>query len=390
MIKNILFIHQSVDLYGSDKTLLLLLSKLDKTQFNPVVVLPHDGPLTAALEKENIKVVIAPVLKLYRKMFSPKNMLSFFQQIKKTLATLDELNNEYKFDLIYSNTLAVLSGMIYAKKRGVKHLWHVHEIIESPRIFTRLFRILLESKSNTKVVYNSFATQIFWDKTAVLSSKSQVISNGLEIPKKVILASERDALREKLFQSNPDGIIIALVGRISRWKGQLVLLKSFFELSKTHENIRLAFVGSAPPNQEIFLEKLISQIQEYTISDKVSIIPFQEDIFKIWQSIDIAIVPSIEPEPFGLVAVEAMLAKKPVIASNHGGLTEIVVHEKTGYLVEPNNDKALFDAIQKLIENPNLRIEFGEKGYQRAIEEFSVDKYVSSFETLFTNMISSK
>lgn len=390
MIKNILFIHQSVDLYGSDKTLLLLLSKLDKTQFNPVVVLPHEGPLTTALEKENIKVVIAPVLKLYRKMFSPKNMLSFFQQIQKTIVTLDTLNNEYKFDLVYSNTLAVFSGVIYAKKRGIKHLWHVHEIIESPRIFTRLFRIFLENKSNTRIVYNSFATQKFWDKTAVLSNKSQVINNGLEITEKLILDSERDSLREKLFQSKPDEIIIALVGRISRWKGQLVLLKAFFELSKTHYNIKLAFVGSAPTNQEIFLENLISQIQKYKISDKVSIIPFQEDIFKIWQSIDIAVVPSIEPEPFGLVAVEAMLAKKPVIASNHGGLTEIVENEKTGYLVEPNNDKALFEAIQKLIENPNLRNEFGEKGYQRAIEAFSVEKYVTSFEALFNSMISNK
>ena len=51
-MKNILFIHQSADLYGSDKTLLLLLSKLDKTRFNPIVVIPLDGPLKEELEKE--------------------------------------------------------------------------------------------------------------------------------------------------------------------------------------------------------------------------------------------------------------------------------------------------------------------------------------------------
>ena len=58
---NILFIHQSADLYGSDKTLLLLLRNIDKSRFYPVVVLPNDGPLKMQLEKENIKVVIAPV-----------------------------------------------------------------------------------------------------------------------------------------------------------------------------------------------------------------------------------------------------------------------------------------------------------------------------------------
>jgi hypothetical protein len=78
-MKSILFIHQSAELYGSDKTMLYFLSELDKTKYFPVIVLPFDGPLKVELEKKNIKVVIAPVLKLYRKMFTPKNMLLFFK-----------------------------------------------------------------------------------------------------------------------------------------------------------------------------------------------------------------------------------------------------------------------------------------------------------------------
>lgn len=386
----ILFIHQSAELYGSDKTLLLLISKLDKSRFKPVVVLPFDGPLKTELEKENVTVVIAPVLKLYRKMFTPKNILLFFQQINKAVAILDELNETYQFDLVYSNTLAVLLGIIYTKKRDIKHIWHVHEIIESPKIFTRLFRVFLKNKNNNRIVYNSIATQNFWNTTEKLSSKSQVICNGLEIPKKLIGDSERQEIRARLFNSNANEIIIVLVGRISRWKGQLVLLKAFYELTKKHDFIKLAFVGSAPPNQEMFLEKLSLQIEEYDISQKVKIIPFQEDIFKIWQSIDIAVVPSTEPEPFGLVSVEAMLAKKPVIGSNHGGLTEIIVNNKTGFLVEPNNEVALSEALSKLIEDAQLRTQFGENGYQRAIKEFSVEKYINSFEVLFNSMISSK
>ena len=82
-MKNILFIHQSAELYGSDKTLLLLLKHLDKTKFYPVVILPNDGPLKIELEKIKIEVHVAPVLKLYRKMFSPKNLITFFSDIKK-------------------------------------------------------------------------------------------------------------------------------------------------------------------------------------------------------------------------------------------------------------------------------------------------------------------
>jgi glycosyltransferase involved in cell wall biosynthesis len=379
----ILFIHQSAELYGSDKTLLFLLKHLDKTKFLPVVVLPNDGPLKAELEKENIIVTLAPVIKLYRKMFSPKNIIRFLREINLATKTLDDLNNQYHFDLIYSNTLAVLLGLFYAKKRKIKHIWHVHEIIESPKVITKLFLKLLSQKGNSKIVYNSIATQKFWDVNTKISNKSCVIQNGLEIPSLQLSELEVLAFRAKFFKADKNEVVIALVGRISRWKGQLVLLKAFSKLAKTNQNITLVFVGSPPPNQEIFLEKLNAQIQEYQISKRVILLPFQEEISEIWQSIDIAVVPSIEPEPFGLVALEAMLAKKPVVASNHGGLTEIIVNEETGFLVTPNNEIALSQAIKKLIENPELRTAFGEKGYQRAIHQFSIEKYVNRFEDLF-------
>ncbi len=384
-MKNILFIHQSVDLYGSDKTLLLLLSKLDKSKFNPVVILPHEGPLTAALEKENIKVVIAPVLKLYRKMFSPKNMLLFFQQIKKTIATLDALNSEYKFDLIYSNTLAVLSGMIYAKKRGIKHIWHVHEIIVHPKLIAYIFPKLLNKYADV-VVCNSNATKKnIADRVSQLESKSIVIHNGIEIDKTVSKISTKED-----FEYSETDIIITLVGRINRLKGHKWLLNTFVNYLNENNNVKLLFVGSPVEGQEYYLEEVKQFITENNIQDKVRILPFTTNLNRIWNSTDIAVMPSTEAESFGLVAVEAMLAKKPVIGSNHGGLTEVVVNEKTGYLVEPNNDEALFDAIQKLIENPNLRNEFGEMGYQRAIKEFSVEKYISNFEALFNSMIPNK
>lgn len=385
-MKNILFIHQSAELYGSDKTLLLLLKHIDKSKVNPIVILPFEGPLKVELENDKIKVVIAPVLKLYRKMFTPKNIFQFFKDIKKGFNTIDDLNNQYNFDLIYSNTLAVLLGIFYAKKSGIKHLWHVHEIIESPKIFTKIFCKMLSLNSNSKIVYNSIATKKFWDVSKKISLKSEVVWNGLEVNQKNVSKEEQEHVRKIIFKSNSSEIIIALVGRISRWKGQKLLLNTFNEVLKTHQNIKLAFIGSTPPNQEFFLHELQKNIKELDISDNVIHIPFTKEIAKVWQCIDIAVVPSIEPEPFGLVAVEAMLAKKPVIASNHGGLTEIIINNETGFLVEPNNENQLAETIITLIENPKLRQEFGEKGYKRAIENFSISNYVSSFEKIFINI----
>lgn len=380
---NLLFIHQSGEMYGSDKTLLFLLKYLDKTRFTSVVILPTEGPLKIALENENIKVVIAPVLKLHRKMFSVKEIYNFLNDSKKAVSTIDILHKTHHFDIIYSNTLAVLLGIHYARKRKIKHIWHIHEIIESPKLIKHFFLKLIQVKANTKIIYNSFATSKFWNVNSIIARKSVVILNGLESIKKILTEKEIQKIRLNFFNANSNEIVIALIGRINSWKGQSILLEGFVELAKLNTNIKLVFIGSTPPNQDYLIDDLHNKIAEYNITEKVAIIPFQKNIADFWQSIDIAVVPSTEPEPFGLVAVEAMLAKKPVVASNHGGLSEIVVNNETGLLVEPRNVNELIIALQKLIENEELRKSFGQKGYEKAIKEFSVEHYTKKIEGIF-------
>ena len=382
-MKNILFIHQSAELYGSDKTLLLLLKNLDKNKFKPVVLLPFDGPLKEALENENIEVVIAPVLKLYRKLFTPKNLVGFFKDIKAAFKIVNELHTKYQFTLIYSNTLAVLFGILFAWKNNIKHLWHVHEIIEKPSLFKKAFIGLLSLKCNTHIVYNSQATRLFWEVNNTIKNKGIVIHNGIEINNLQCSSTEISEVRKKLFQAQPNEVVLALVGRISRWKGQMILLEAFNDLVQKYRHIKLVFVGAPPPNQEKFQEDLEERITSFQLNDKVLIIPFQNEIHKIWQAIDIAVVPSTEPEPFGMVAMEAMLAHRPIVGSNHGGLTEIIVNNETGFLVTPKSVQDLVIALEKLIQNELLRKEMGEKGYLRVTTAFSVGQYVDSFEKFF-------
>ncbi|HNP31930.1 MAG TPA: glycosyltransferase family 4 protein [Flavobacterium sp.] len=382
---NILFIHQSADLYGSDKTLLLLLTKLNKSRFNPIVVIPVDGPLREELEQRNIKVIIAPVLKIYRKMFTPKNIFLFFKQIKKGVATLDKLNDEYNFDIVYSNTLAVLLGMFYAKKRKIKHIWHVHEIIVHPKIIAYIFPKLLNKYADV-VVCNSKATMDnLISRQKKLAIKAQVIHNGLKPLNDDYVKISREELG---FEKND--FIITLIGRINRLKGHKWLLNTYIDNFKSNKNIKLLFVGSPVLGQEYYLEEIEEIIKEKNLNEFVKILGFKKDLRPILNLTDVLAVPSTEAESFGLVALEAMLAKKPVIGSNHGGLTEIIIDNKTGFLIEPNNENELSKAIESLIKNKDLRTQFGQNGYQRAVAEFSVDKYINNFEKLFEEMVPNK
>jgi len=371
-MKNILVIHQSAELYGSDKTLLLLLTGLDKTKFQAVVILPGHGPLVHELEKEGIKVVVLPVLKLYRKMFTPVNLLQFVKEFRSVLPQLDILNERYKFDVIYSNTLAVLLGMFYTRRSKIKHVWHVHEIVVHPKVFANLFAWLLKKYASV-VVCNSLATLTnLTSRIPSLANKSVVVHNGLNAQE----AQHPALVFSKATAGFKDSdVIITLVGRISRLKGHKWLLSTYIKYF-IDSAVKLLFVGSPVPGQEYYLHEVEDIIQAANLKDKVIIVPFTKDLQGVWASTDIAVMPSTEAESFGLVALEAMLAKKPVIASNHGGLIEIVKDNNTGFLVPSGNEESFAAAINKLVSNEGLRLQMGQKGYERALQEFSQEKYI--------------
>ena len=93
------------------------------------------------------------------------------------------------------------------------------------------------------------------------------------------------------------------------------------------------------------------------------------------QSLDIVVVPSIRPEPFGLVAVEAMASSKPVVGSNAGGLAEIVLHGETGLLFQPGNVTELAQVLEQLVADSALRTRYGQQGRERVQTHYDVAGY---------------
>lgn len=377
-MKTILFVHQSAELYGSDKMLQVLLSQLDRVLFTPVVILPGEGPLKQRLEQDNITVVIAPVLKVYRKMFTPANLMRFVSEIRQGIKILDKLNEQYNFDVVYSNTLAVLLGMIYARKRNLKHVWHVHEIIVHPRLIASAFPRLLKRFADV-IICNSKATKNnLVSRIPALEQKCRVIYNGVEGKE------TGTAITKASGGYTENDVVVTLVGRISRLKGHKWLIEAFAgHLLAT--DIKLLFVGSPVPGQEFYEEEIKAIIAAGKLEDRIQIKPFTKDLQPVWAITDIAVMPSTEAESFGLVALEAMLAKKPVIGSDHGGLQEIIVNDVTGFLVEPSNAAKLADAIVKLASDSDLRQRMGAAGYNRARTEFSQDGYVEKISAILQN-----
>jgi glycosyltransferase involved in cell wall biosynthesis len=119
----------------------------------------------------------------------------------------------------------------------------------------------------------------------------------------------------------------------------------------------------------------------------VTIVPemAHEDVLAAWPHCTLAIVPSLWPEPFGVTAVEAMAAGRAVVASDTGGLRDIVAHEKTGLLVPPGDALALGDAIARLLGDPAERQRMGEAGRERS-RRFAASRLLPEMERLVTQV----
>jgi glycosyltransferase involved in cell wall biosynthesis len=347
--------------------------------------LPGEGQLTLALKELNITCFVTPVIKLSRGMFHFKELFKLPFQIIKSIKYINKELEGFEISFIYSNTLAVLLGGFYAKVKGIKHIWHIHEIIEHPKAAKLLYPKLVNTFSKM-AIFNSVASQDSLCKSHLkLREKSHVVWNGIHRNSKISSLEKLTKLR-KQFSLIPNNLVIGLVGRISRWKGHELLLDAFNDITQEFNNISLVFVGSAPPNQTFYRDKLEMKIKNYGLEDKCIIIPFQKGIWDLYDIFDFTVVPSTEPEPFGLVALEAMVSKKAVIGANHGGLKEIISHNKSGLLFEPNSKEDLKLCIRTLIIDSEKRNELAQNGYLNAITNFSDKKYASNIINLFDKL----
>lgn len=384
-MKNVLIINQSSELYGADKAILELLENYPKG-FNPIVVLHQEGPLKEILVNKGIKVIKCSVIKVKRGIFSPKYLLQLPFEIIKAVYTIRKELKGTKIDLIHSNAISVLIGAFYSYIFRIKHLWHVHEIIEHPKAIAKAYPKIVYFFSDI-IVFNSNASYShFYSIKPKIKEKAIIIHNGQNRNCPIINNTERTKIQTALFKSSESDIVIGLVGRISRLKGQKLLLKAFNSLSTKHKNIHLVYVGSPPDGQEHFLNNLNLKITEYNLGDKVTVVDFQKEVWPIYDALDIVVVPSTEPESFGLVATEAMLSFKPVIGSNLGGLKEIIDDGNTGYLFEPKNHEDLEKKLEILISNPELIQKMGLNGNERVKKLFTTEKFVSAIEKVYQSL----
>lgn len=366
---NVLFVHSSSELYGSDRSLLNIVNKINKEKFKVFVLLPYNGPLVTEMRRiPEVQIDIFEVAILRRKNLSFGGIIHYFNEFINSICYLKAYIKKYNIDLVYTNTAVIFPGAIAAKICKKKSVWHIREIIKN-NIENRIVSFMMQKCADC-IIANSKATGIA---LAVDSKKIHIVYNAVE---------SRIANKQIKHQQ----LTIGMAGRINRWKGQKLFVDMAEIVSKNHPDVLFKIAGEAYMGEEYLKEELKSYIKHKGLQNKISLLGQVNNMSNFYQGLDIFVLPSIQPEPFGLVVLEAMEYKLPVVATNHGGPTEIICNGIDGFLVDFNNAEEMAERVEQLIENENLRVQLGNAGFKKKREKFSVSTMVNNIEAVLSNV----
>ena len=380
---HILLLHSSSDLYGASKIFLQTAQILKAQGHTCHVVVSSAGPLVDKLKQDNIPVTVINLGIIRRKYFTPLGILNRINKWSKANDLLNKYIQQNGIELVYANTTAVLLGAYLAKKNKIKHVWHLHEIIEKPKFLFLAIQWIMKRYTST-IICVSRAVQNHWSKNAPsLLSKMQVIYNGIGPVEKSTEASFRTQ-----YQIPEDAIVIGMAGRVHYWKGQQYFLQIAEQLLKpsTEPNqakpLYFIITGDAFPGYEYLVDEMQNFIKKNNLGGRIFYTGFEDKMDKFYSSIDFLLLPSQLPDPLPTVVLEAMQYGIPVAATAQGGALEMIAENETGIFIPINNVQVAADKIFDLIQSDH-RNNMRPHSIERVEKFFSASSFENQITTIF-------
>jgi glycosyltransferase involved in cell wall biosynthesis len=386
----VLYIDHTSSLGGGELALLNFIRHLDQTCINPIVLLFSEGPLAQRLRDLGIETHVLPlssdILKTRKDALGLSTRLRIsipFRALSHSFR-IARFIRHHRIDLVHTNSLkSDIIGGLAGRLAHRRVIWHVRDRIDSDYLPTRaaaIFRFIARHLP-AFVVANSQATLDSLclpgqrrgpDTYRATPSTSCVVHGGIDCP--------AGPIPHLCPNSTPQ---IGLVGRISPWKGQHIFLQAAAEVRKRFPNARFQIIGAALFAEQEYETRVRTLASTLGLNDVVKFTGFRADIAGLIGKLDILVHASTLGEPFGQVVIEGMAAGKPVVATNGGGIPEIVVDGETGLLVPMGDAAAMSNAIVELLADSDRSHEMGRRGRQRVAECFTIQRTARKIEQIY-------
>jgi len=363
----VLMLNEIKDWGGGEVLTLDLASALIKNGVDLTLACNRESILSGKAEEAGIPVITFPM----------RNEIDIFAVIY-----IVSLIKRDKYDVIHCHTmrdhvLGSLAGK-YSGKAVVVRTQHIH-YPDYPSFIAKL----AYRKWTDRIICNSEYIKQNLLKSGIDLNLLNVIHNGIDLSKFQELNNMEQYYSE--FGLNKREIVIGSVGSLFKTKGHEFLIKALPGVLVKYPEAKLFIVGKGPERNN-----LESISRELGVKEHVIFTGFRKDVPHIIKLFDVMVVPSVWEEPFGLVNIEAMYAGIPLIATNVGGIPEIVKNDYSGILVEPENEEEIKGAIFKIIGNKEYRRRIKENAKNEVLLRFNIDYTSKNVINIYNELLTKK
>jgi glycosyltransferase involved in cell wall biosynthesis len=356
---------------------LLLASGLDRDRYVPIVVLAENGPLRGDLEALGIEVHVRPLAVMRRSLMSPPGMGRVAAAWAADAGGLGRMARTRGVSLVHTNTSVTLGGAAAARIAQVPHVWHVREIYAGFERWWPAYRRLLVTADALPCVSEATAAQ--FDGIGPV----RVVADGIAaLPERAAPAAAREALGVA-----PGAFTVAVLGRLSQWKGQEVLIRALADV-RLRDAGAVGLIAGAPWRGEERRERELRELtRQLGVTDRVRFLGFRDDVGTVLGAADVVAVPSTQPDPLPNAALEAGAAGCCVVAADHGGLPDMICDGVTGVLVPPGDVSALATALAGLAADPERRSVLAAQAARDLPERFAAEKLLHAVQGLYDELL---
>ncbi|MEW6716688.1 MAG: glycosyltransferase family 4 protein [Chloroflexota bacterium] len=377
MPKHLLFVDHAQALGGAERSLLDLLVALNRDRWHPYLACP---PGVLAKEATSLGLCVHPI-SLPRLRRSPLALSNLVQGARKIVKLARVLN----ISLLYANTVrGAFYTALAAAMNKCPFIWHMRDFWLSETkpgfgLGDALGKRILCSMA-AQVVANSHATSAHLPS----SSKVTVIHNGID-PTRYPPCQGRLSFRHE-YHIPGNVPVVGMVARMRPWKGHKRFLQAMAQVSINYPQAYFLIVGGALFHPEDSYPDTLKQLAwELGLGDRVIFTGHLDDVRPALCAMDVFVHPG-DPEPFGLVILEAMASALPVVGFNHGALSEIILSRETGILVTPGDVAGLAGAVECLLADEKIRSNYGQNGRQRLETHFHIRNMVAKIEMVLNEL----
>jgi glycosyltransferase involved in cell wall biosynthesis len=329
---------------------------------DPIVVQKFPNPLDPAIRRKPLFTGRNAGKLVYR--------LTYMRNLAKTF----QMN---PIRLVHINTLIGTSAALAATMTGLPIVWHIHEhethFRRAGSIRVRLVRLLAD---HVIAISNQVRDQLL--AYGLRPTRVTVVHDGIDVDayRRRVTLGRTCTLKDQLAIPR-DRLVVGMAGQLTPLKGvDIFVSMAAIVKEELGSNVHFLVVGGTPQSDYADYATFLNEtVYAAGLGNNLTFTGHRPDIADYMALMDVVVTPSRQ-EPFGLVSLEAMALEKPVVATGEGGSAEIIQDGLTGFLVPPEEPRALAERVISLLNQTQLRRTFGQRGLARVRSEFTLERYI--------------